>query len=115
MTTQLTPQKLAETVKNTKCSVMKFSASWCGPCKNPKFLEDYRNICKLFDNSRDVFFYQFDVDKDENLINDETYYNFNIQAVPTIKIFNYDKEIKEFTGIPNMEQLKNIIVNVLQK
>lgn len=114
MTTQLTSKKLAETLKNTKCSVMKFSAKWCKPCQNPKFLEDYHNLCKFFDNYNDIFFYQFDVNNDAEIINDEKYYNLNIEAIPTIKIFNYDKEIKEFVGVPNMEQLKNIILSVSQ-
>lgn len=107
------PIELFDLLKSTKCIVLKFSASWCGPCKNESFLEKYYRLKKEFENNEDVLFLEFDVDEHENLVNEKDIYNFDIKAVPTIKIFNFDKQMNVYKGIPNMANVKNDITTII--
>lgn len=109
-----TPKELVEFLKNTKCIVLKFSASWCGPCKNKTFLQNYHDLKHEFEKNQDVLFFEFDVDDNEDLVNEKKKYDFNIQAVPTIKIFHFSKQMNEYKGIPNMANIKKDINAILK-
>ena len=62
----------------------------------------------------ELFFYQYDVDEHEEIINEKKLYDFDITAVPTIKIFHFDKLINEYKGIPNMQNINNDIETILK-
>lgn len=105
------PTELFEFLKSTKCTVIKFSASWCGPCKNVKFLKNYGNLKKEYE--KDVIFWEFDVDENTNLIEETKLYNFNISAVPTIKIFHYSKQLNEYKGASYLTNVKTDIETII--
>ena len=63
-------------------TVLKFSASWCGPCKQLDPI-----IHKIAEKNHDVIFYNIDIDNNSDLAA-----NYHIMAVPTL-IFMKDGEI----------------------
>jgi thiol:disulfide interchange protein len=92
------PSQMSELMKNTKCLVLKFSAKWCGPCKNKNFLEAYSNLKKSHESNKNVMFLELDVDLQENLITETELYNFNVSAVPTLLVYSYGNLMNEYTG-----------------
>lgn len=109
----LSPEQFLTILNNTKCVVIKFSARWCGPCKNKVFLEEYYNMKKILVDINDVIFFEFDVDTDEHLINEKTLYNFNISAVPTIKVFCDGTQLAEHKGIATIDKVISNIHKIL--
>ena len=108
-----TPQQLLSIMTNTPCLVLKFSASWCGPCKNKKFLEAYRQLKEQYLLNSNVRFIEFDVDDDEQLINEKEQYDFNISSIPTIKIFHKGKQINEYQGAGNLDKVESDIETII--
>lgn len=76
--------------------VLKFSASWCNPCKN---------LQKSLQESEDVLKYKVeDIDIDESL---EEAQKYGIRAVPTIVLLDDDNnEIDRSTNIKTAKQLR---------
>lgn len=103
-----TSAELTEILKYTHCVVLKFSASWCGPCKNKDFLETYHHLKDEFKSNLNVLFLELDVDQHETLIE-----NFNISAVPTIKVFTFNKEISEYKGTDILGKVKNDVLSII--
>ena len=108
-----TSEELLSIVNNTKCLVLKFSAKWCGPCKNKTFLESYHHLKDQYKNNSDVLFLEFDVDDDEDLVNDEQF-NFNITSIPAIKIYHKGKLLNEYQGTGFLNEINTDIQTVLQ-
>jgi thioredoxin-like negative regulator of GroEL len=108
-----TPQQLIDIMTSTKCLVIKFSASWCGPCKNKTFLEAYHNLTDQYLSNSNVLFIEFDVDDDEQVVNETKLYNFNISSIPTIKIFEQGKELNGYLGAGNLDKVKSDIETIL--
>lgn len=106
-----TSEELMSILKNSKCVVIKFSAKWCGPCKNPKFLNSYNELKENYKNS-DVVFFEFDVDDNEDLVNDEKF-NFNISSIPMIKIYNNGKKFSEYLGTVFLKEIRTDIDNLV--
>ena len=76
--------------------VLKFSASWCNPCKN---------LQKSLQENEDVLKYKVeDIDIDESL---EEAQKYGIRSVPTIVLLNDDnKEVARSTDIKSANQLR---------
>ena len=104
---------LYDLIDTNKIVVLKFSASWCGPCQNSNFKNMYNSLKNNFKNN--VKFYELDVDKDEEIINDKTYYEVNVKSVPYFLIA-YDKNFEyEFSGTNCINDINNIIIKYLSK
>ena len=107
-----TPEKLLSIINNTKCIVLKFSASWCGPCKNKTFLQSYYDLKEQYKSNSDVVFLEFDLDNDENLVNDVGL-NFKIKSIPAIKIYNKGKLLNEYIGTNYLHKVNLDIQTVI--
>jgi thioredoxin 1 len=108
-----TPEELVRVMNETHCLVLKFSASWCGPCKSKTFLEAYHNLKDQYTDNSNVKFIEFDVDDDETLVNEKGLYNFNISSIPTIKIFHKGKQVNEYKGAGNLNKVESDIKTIL--
>lgn len=88
-------------VNQTHISVVKFGASWCGPCKMlAPILE------KLADEMADVTFIDVDVDDEEASTIVE---GANISSVPLTLIFKKGKVVNKILGFrPEEELVKEI-------
>ena len=77
--------------------VLKFSATWCGPCK---MLE--MTINQLDDNTIPIR----DIDIDENI---EMAKQFSVRGVPTLVLMQDGSEIKRVSGALTLPKLKEFI------
>jgi thiol-disulfide isomerase/thioredoxin len=108
-----TTGELLNTIKNTKCLIIKFSASWCGPCKNKTFLENYYNVKNTYNDNLDVKFLDFDVDKNKNFVEDEKL-KFNITSVPTFLIYGNNKLLNQYNGTNCLDKIDADIKIILE-
>lgn len=109
------PQDILKLLVNTRCAVIKISASWCGPCKNKTFLESYHNLKNKFISNNNVLFLELDVDKHEEMVNETNLYNFNISVVPTIIVYNNGKLINSYTGTDKLNKVLNDIETLVKE
>ena len=86
-----------------KLVVVKFTASWCNPCKKnkPKILE----LAKLYENK--VIFIEVDVDKSEDIIK-----KYKITSIPTFYFYKNNEKINEIIGLDE-PRLENDIIKFL--
>lgn len=101
-------------MSKTKCLILKFSAKWCGPCKNKNFLEAYHNLANSYSKNSDIMFMELDVDLQDNLINESELYNFNISAVPTLLVYSYGNLMNEYTGTGCLDSVDFDIRRILK-
>lgn len=77
--------------------LLKFSATWCGPCK--------MQAQKLKEHPIDVEVEEINVDSDNELIS-----KFNIRSIPTmILIDNEGNSLHRWTGITEPEEINRLI------
>jgi len=105
-------EELTKAFNQKKCIVLKFSASWCGPCKNKDFLQSYSMLKNQYEHNTNVVFYELDVDNNEDIINDRAF-NFNIKSIPTIKIYAKNELKKTYSGINYLNQIMEDIQTIL--
>ena len=73
--------------------VLKFSASWCGPCKAlANVLKDVEGITNI------------DIDENRNATIEN-----NVRNVPTLIFLKDGKEVKRSTGMISLTEYNNII------
>ena len=85
--------------------IIKFSASWCGPCKMMKPTFDKVSSMEEFKN---IEFISYDIEEDEQGV--ELVEKYNIKNVPTIVIADEDDEpIKKIIGLVSEKELINLI------
>jgi thioredoxin 1 len=79
--------------------VLKFSASWCGPCKQ---------LAPIFDQVKSevsgVSFQDVDVDAESSLA-----IKYNVRGVPTIVIEKDGQEVKRLVGMQQKPSLTSTI------
>lgn len=80
--------------------VVKFSASWCNPCK---MLTD--TITGIEPNINGVKFYEVDVDEAEETLIDE----YQIQSVPVMIFFNEGLQVDRVVGARGKADLLALI------
>lgn len=105
----LTPKNLAIMIKKYKHIVIKISASWCGPCKNKKFISDYEQLKSKFVSDPNIFFLELDIDANSELIESKEYYDIEIESVPTFLISSNGNFSHKFIGAGYLNQIYSIL------
>lgn len=79
--------------------IVDFFATWCGPCKmlGPIFEE-------LSTEISDIKFIKVDIDKHEDLCR-----KYKVMSVPTLIVFDKEKEVKRNIGFIPKDKLKEFI------
>ena len=78
--------------------ILKFQASWCGPCKM---------LSKTFSQVQtEVEIEEIDVDANPTLTAD-----YKIRGVPTVIMLDGENEVKRFVGVKSKEEIENWINN----
>ena len=110
-----TPLELAKIIKNTKCVLLKFGASWCGPCQSPEFKNNFGLVQKEFEKySKDIKIFDLDIDDDELVVNSTEYYDFKIKSIPHFKFCFEGSIIEEYNGIHCLNDILNNLNKVTQ-
>jgi thioredoxin 1 len=100
MMIEITSQTFAQEVMNDQGTVLvKFGATWCGPCKLLTPLLE--KVSKEFPT---VKFCAVDVGNDQQLPT-----NFHVQSVPTVILFKGGKVVDRFSGVPSPDKIKSFI------
>ena len=107
-------QILANLVKENTCVIIKISASWCGPCKDSKFLKLYSDLKNNFSQYQNIKFVELDIDKDSSIIEDTKYYDIKVNSVPTFLVSQNGHFIKKFEGNGKLNEINQIIINSLK-
>lgn len=102
-------KKLAKAIKAYKCVVIKFSARWCGPCKNKEFLNKYNNLKECFSKESDIKFVELDIDEHSDIIEDKSYFNIEVNSVPLFIISKNGNFTKKYESIGNLDSIKKYL------
>jgi len=85
---------------DTKDSIVKFSAIWCGPCKTLNPI-----LTKLSEIHQDISFYEIDVDEEYELSS-----RFNIRSVPTMLFISESGKVNQQVGALSEGQVEKLIL-----
>lgn len=86
--------------------VLKFSASWCGPCRAYK--PTFEKVSKM-DEFSDIQFEEIDVDENEDLA-----IKYGVRGVPaTIFVNNKDEMIDRLAGLQTEQALTDKIRSLM--
>ena len=93
-------EKFKEQISSSKLSLVQFSASWCGPCKQLKPIVE-----KISDDLSDkIVCYYHDI---ESQPNEPTKYS--VKGVPTILLFKNEKLLDTKVGATSEKDLLEFI------
>ena len=79
--------------------VLKFSATWCNPCKAYKPV--FEQVSK---ENPDIEFKEIDIEQNEDLAEE-----YNIMSVPTTIVLLDEVPVKRLSGALNKKQLEDLI------
>lgn len=91
---------------NEGISFVKFSATWCAPCKVLSGVVD--KIIPEF--SSDINFIDVDIDDNPDMAK-----SYKIRSVPTIIIFKDGEEVVKLVGSQSLDVLKKTIRDILDE
>lgn len=74
--------------------ILKFQASWCGPCKM---------LSKTFDQVQT----EIDVEEVDIEVNQDLTTEYRIRGVPTVVLLDDDVEVKRFVGVKSKEEIES--------
>lgn len=114
-TNVLTPEELAKLIKKKLSVVIKISASWCGPCKNKRFLESYHILKQNYADVDNIKFIELDIDADAHILENKDFYDIEIESVPTFLISNGGNFTKKYEGTTHLEQINKYLFDTIQK
>lgn len=77
--------------------LLKFSATWCGPCKS--LSNNLKNV-----DLGDVKLVEIDIEEEEAIA-----IRYGIRGVPTLVLIDGDNEVKRKTGVMMADQIKEFI------
>ena len=77
---------------------VQFSANWCGPCKVLT-----KTIESIEDSQGDISFLKVDVDSHREIAQ-----NFGIRSIPRVILLKDGKQVGDFVGAKNENDLKEI-------
>jgi thioredoxin 1 len=97
---EITAKQLQEKINKGEKIIVKFAATWCGPCRmlNPV----YQMVSES--NDTEVQMYSMDVDQ-----NREYALELGIRSVPTIKVFDSGKLVETKIGAIQENEIKGMI------
>lgn len=98
---KLTEENFDDTLK-IGTTVVKFGATWCGPCKMMDRI--LVNVDKKYENDSDVTICYVDVDESPKIAA-----TFNITSVPTIIFGRNAKMLDRFEGIKSEKDIVDMI------
>lgn len=97
---ELSSIELQKKINDGEKLIVKFGASWCGPCSTMKpIFEKVSNT-----NKKEVQMYTIDVD-----INRDIAIKLGIRSVPTIKVFNNGNVIDTKVGVLSEGQINGLV------
>ncbi len=101
----VTDSDFDEKVLKSKTFVLvDFWAPWCGPCRMLSPILEL--IAKNYSDDQIQF---FKMDTDQNVTPED----YNIQGIPTVKVFKDGKVVGEFVGARSADFVKNFLEKIL--
>lgn len=98
--------ELKNIIKDNICVVIKMSASWCGPCKNENFLNNYNKLKNNYVDESKVKFVELDIDNDSNIIEE---CEIDVSCVPTFFITKNGNFTKKFEGTEHLQTINKYL------
>ncbi|KAA2239975.1 thioredoxin [Chitinophaga agrisoli] len=100
METQSTHQSFGDLIQGDKPVLVDFSAEWCGPCKMmPPILKELKQM-----TGDNLIILKMDVDRNPQVAN-----AYQIQAVPTLMVFQNGEVKWRQSGVMNARELKRVV------
>ena len=110
------PLDFANLITQTPCLLVKFSASWCGPCKSKEFKENYNRLKAKYANQKDIIkFIELDIDEFEELVQNKEYYDIDVESIPFFKLAYKGSWAKNYKGTACIGDIDNALHQIVKK